>query len=202
MASTYANVTVLGAGHDGIVTALGGAAAFLSETSPEGVTVVFAAADEEAHLFGEGATARHLAAALDCRALEVSVYDDDILQYRLFTGDDETAVGVVATEVALEMAEAAGGSLPEPDATALVGGLGHGDAEAVSHLLRAGTEFLFESERHAALAEALGLPMFAAGWGYNTLLADRLGFSGGPLTEVGEPPEPAEFPDPEDFEGG
>jgi hypothetical protein len=197
--STYANVTVLGAGHDGIVTALGDAAAFLSETSPEGVTVVFAAADEEAHLFGEGATARHLAAVLDCRALEVSVYEDDILQYRLFAGDAEAAVGVVATDVALEMAEAAGGSLPEPDAGALVAALGRGDAGAARRLLSADTEFLFESERHVALAEVLGLPMFAAGWGYNRLVRQPEEFPGGPLTEVGELPEPAEFPDVEEF---
>jgi hypothetical protein len=80
LASTYANVTVLGAGHDGIVTALGDAAAFLSQTSPEGVTVVFAAADEEAHLFGEGATARHLAAALDCRLIRKRAADQRALR--------------------------------------------------------------------------------------------------------------------------
>src|SRR5439155_2211080 len=60
--TTYANVTLLGPAQDEIVAVLGDSPALVSETIG-GMTVVFAAADEEAHQFGEGITAARLSAA-------------------------------------------------------------------------------------------------------------------------------------------
>ncbi|MCA1847261.1 MAG: hypothetical protein LC792_29550, partial [Actinobacteria bacterium] len=115
MGATYANVTVVGADDDAVVAALAGGPAFVTATV-DGSTVVFAAADEEAARFGEGLTAAALSRACRCAALEVSVYDDEILQYRLYRDGLEVDLGVVATPVALELAERAGGTLPPADA--------------------------------------------------------------------------------------
>jgi len=65
--TTYANVTVLGADPGAVITALGPGPALV--TAPvAGMTVVFAAADEEAARFGEGLTAALLSAACACDA--------------------------------------------------------------------------------------------------------------------------------------
>lgn len=184
MASTYANVTVVGPDHDEVVAALGGSRGLVSETV-DGVTVVFAAADEEAHAFGEGETAAALSARCRCPALEVAVYEEQVFQYRLFADGHQVDVGVVSTPLALQMAELAGGSLPDADAARLVGGLGRGDEGMAARALAPGGPFAFASERHAALAEALRLPGFAAGWGFLSVSAQPEEFEGGALTCVG-----------------
>ncbi|HEV7866018.1 MAG TPA: hypothetical protein VGR20_25205 [Acidimicrobiia bacterium] len=188
MATTYANVTVLGADHDAVVAALsaalGDGAALLTDTV-DGMTVVFAAADEEANRFGEGLTAAALSEACGCDALEVSVFDDEILQYRLYRHGDELDVGVVATPRAVELAELAGGSLPVPDAGRLVDRFGRGNPALARRALSSDEPIELASERHAWLVEALDLPRYAAGWGYRYLISFPDGFDGGPLTPVG-----------------
>jgi hypothetical protein len=196
MATTYANVTVLGADHDAVVAALGPAladgAALVTDTV-DGMTVVFAAVDEEAARFGEGLTAAAVSDACGCAALEVSVFDDDILQYRLYRRGAELDVGVVATPVAVELAELAGGSLPPADAARLVDRLGRGNAALARRALSSEEPIGLASDRHAWLVEALDLPRCAAGWGYRYLTSFPDGFDGGPLTPVGraDPPEEA-----------
>jgi hypothetical protein len=115
----------------------------------------------------------------------VAVYDDEILQYRLYRAGAEVDVGVVATPVAVEMAELAGGSLPEADADRLVDRLGRGDAALARRALSPDEPLGQASERHAWLVEALNLPRCAAGWGYRYLASFPEGFDGGPLTPVG-----------------
>ena len=68
MATTYANVTVVGADHAAVVEALGPGPALVTD-AVGGMTVVFSAADEEAARFGEGLTAAALSAACGCAAL-------------------------------------------------------------------------------------------------------------------------------------
>jgi hypothetical protein len=186
VATTYANVTVLGADQPAVVSALGEGPALVTETV-DGMTVVFAAADEEAARFGEGLTAAAVSAACGSTALEVSVYDDAILQYRLYRRGTEVDIGVVATRVALELAEQAGGSLPEPDAGRLVERLGRGDRRLAARALSAAEPLERASDRHAWLVEALDLPRCAPGWGYRYLVSFPDRFDGGPLTPVGEP---------------
>ena len=188
MATTYANVTVVGADQKAVLAAVGpavGDGPALVTGTADGMTVVFAAADEEAARFGEGLTAAALSGACDCAALEVSVYADDILQYRLFRAGAEVDIGVVATPMAVEMAERAGGSLPEADAARLVDRLGRGDAALARRALSPEEPLGQASERHAWLVEALDLPRCAAGWGYRYLASFPGGFDGGPLTAVG-----------------
>ena len=192
MAASYANVTVLGADPAVLVAALGPGPALLTE--PEGgLTVVFAAADEETARFGEGLTAAALSAAAGCDALEVAVFEDEILQYRLYRRGAEIDLGVVATPMALELAEAAGGTLPAADADRLVERLGRGDAALARRALSPAEALGGASERHAWLVEALDLPRCAAGWGYGYLAAYPEGFAGGPLTVVGDT-DPEEEP--------
>ena len=191
MGTTYANVTVLGAEHDAVVAALGAGPALVTD-SEEGTTVVFAASDEEAARFGEGLTAAALSAACDCAALEVSVFDDEILQYRLYHRGAETDLGVVATPRATELAELAGGSLPVADAGRLVERLGRGNESLARRALSTTEPLERASDRHAWLVEALNLPRCAPGWGYRYLTSFPDGFDGGPLTPVGVPgPEEA-----------
>jgi hypothetical protein len=188
MATTYANVTVVGADHDAVLaavaTAVGDGAALVADTV-DGLTMVFAAADEEAARFGEGLTAAALSDACRCTALEVTVFDDAILQYRLYRDGAELDVGVVATPVALELAELAGGALPEADAARLVARLGRGDEALARRGLSSDESIGTASDRHAWLVEALDLPRCAPGWGYRYLTSFPDGFDGGPLTPVG-----------------
>ena len=188
MATTYANVTVVGADHDAVVAAVAGVLAggpALVTPTDGGMTVVFAAADEELARFGEGLTATALSAACRCAALEVSVYDDAVLQYRLYRHGAEVDVGVVPTPVAVELAELAGGTLPVADAARLVDRLGRGDEALARRALSSGEPIGLASERHAWLVEALDLPRCAPGWGYRYLTSFPDGFDGGPLTPVG-----------------
>lgn len=184
MGTTYANVTVLGADHDAVVAALGESPAFVTATEA-GMTVVFAASDEEAARFGEGETAAALSAACDCRALEISVFEDELLQYRLYNRGVEADVGVVATPRALELAEMAGGTLPEADAARLVARLGRGNEALAGRALSSAEPLERASDRHVWLVEALDLPRCAAGWGYRFLISFPDNFDGGPLTPVG-----------------
>lgn len=198
MTSTYANVTVLGADPAAVVAALGAGPALVTE-AVDGMTVVFAAADEEASRFGEGLTAGYLSAACGCDALEVTVFDDpggtggspaiSLLQYRLYRRGTEIDLGVVATPGALALAEAAGGTLPAADAARLVERLGRGDAALAHRALAPDEPIGGASERHAWLVEALDLPRCAAGWGYRYLAAWPERFDGGPLTAVGSDPQ-------------
>lgn len=184
VAASYANVTVLGADVAAVVAALGSGPALVTEPDA-GMMVVFAAADEETARFGEGLTAAALSAAAGCEALEVAVFEDEILQYRLFRVGIEVDLGVVATPLALELAEAAGGTLPAADADRLVERLGRGDAALARRALSPDEGLGGASERHAWLVEALDLPRGAAGWGYGYLAAYPEGFDGGPLIAVG-----------------
>jgi hypothetical protein len=184
MGTTYANVTVIGAGLGAVVAALGDATALVTDTVA-GMTVVFAEADEEASRFGEGVTAAALSGACECDAIEVSVFDDVILQYRLYRHGAEIDVGVVATPVAMELAEMAGGSLPVPDPGRLVDRLGRGNEALARRALSSEEPIERASDRHAWLVEALDLPRCAPGWGYRYLTSFPDGFDGGPLTPVG-----------------
>jgi hypothetical protein len=188
MGTTYANVTVLGAEHEAVVAALGAAlgdgSALLTDTV-EGMTVVFAAADEEAARFGEGLTAAAVSELCHCGALEVSVFDDEILQYRLYRNGAEVDIGVVATTMALQLAELAGGALPVADAARLVDRLGRGNGALARRALSSDEPIGVASERHAWLVEALDLPRCAPGWGYRYLSSFPDGFDGGPLTPLG-----------------
>ena len=93
MGSTYANVTVVDTTVDEVVATLGPTVALVAGAA-DGTVVVFAEQDEFDG-FSAGLTARLLSTALGRPALEVAVFDDDLLQYQLFVDGevvDEAAV--------------------------------------------------------------------------------------------------------------
>ncbi len=162
MGATYANVTVLGTSGPDVIAALGGAPAFVADAG-DGNVVVFAEADEMDG-FGEGITARHLSTALGRPALEVAVYDEDLLDYQVCVGGESVTRGLCPPEVAEAMGEV---DVPVPDPAALVAALGQGDADRVRQVLEA--DMVFCTDRHAQFAEALGLPSWAAAQGFGYL---------------------------------
>ena len=172
MGSTYVNVTVVGPDHDEVIEALGDNAAFVSATVDD-ATVIAAAVDEMDGM-GQGMTAQALSGALGCVALEVLVFDEDLLQYQLFVGGDLADAGAYPAEIAEEMSMG-GDEVPVGDPVALVDRLGRGDAAEVARVLSDDADFVFATDRHHALVEALGLPVAAVGWGYRYLIEEGAG---------------------------
>ena len=162
MGNTYANVTVVGTTGPAVVEALAGADAFVADAG-DGCVVVFAAADE-LDGFSAGITAGRLSTELGVPALEVAVFDDDLLVYQAFVDGEAVAAAAVPDEIA----EAMGmdDDFPAADPQRLVEVLGRGDPAAVGDVL--GSSPVFVSDLHTQLADALGLPSWASahGWGY------------------------------------
>jgi hypothetical protein len=169
MGNTYANVTVVDTTVDDVVRALGSAEALVA--GGDGAVVVFAAADEHDG-FSAGITARMLSTALERPALEVAVFDDDLLQYQLFVEGELVDAAAVPEDVAAEMVdESAGEEIPVSSPDQLIAALGRGSLVAVADVL-ATDDLVFVSELHERLAAALELPTWAAGWGFHYLDED------------------------------
>jgi hypothetical protein len=170
MGSTYANVTVVDTTVADVVHALGPAEALVAG-GDDGTVVVFAAADEHDG-FSAGITARLLSTALGRPALEVAVFDDDLLQYQLFVDGEVVDEAAVPEEVAAEMVDDGGGEVvPVGSPDRLVAAVGRGSVVGVADVL-ATSDLVFVSELHERLAAALGLPTWAAGWGFHYLDQD------------------------------
>ena len=167
MGNTYANVTVVGTDAAAVVGALGDANALVADAG-DGCVVVFAAADEFDG-FSAGITAGLLSTALGAPALEVAVFDDDLLQYQLFVDGEVVDAGALPDAVADVMAM--GEEIPVPDPARLVAALGRGDAADAAAVM-ATDDLVFVSDLHSRLAEALALPSWAAGWGWEYLQDD------------------------------
>lgn len=165
MGSSYSNITLHGPARDAIIKALEarGRLAFVGPDTG-GFVVVFDEAvdvdpDQSAHLAAE------LSAALNGLALAATVYDDDIFLYALARD------GQVVDMYTSAPGYGEGGVEPPAggDAAVLSAAFGSGDAGAVERILRtaAGEDgYLFESQRHADLAEVLGLPTHSVGLGF------------------------------------
>jgi hypothetical protein len=202
MGSFYANLTVVGATPELVIGSLSGQEAFVSQL--QGGTVGVFPADEEN---GWPLLGQHLSVALRVPVVGALVHDDDILNVLTWHGgelvDDlcvPDPVDVFGPEVAGMAAEIAEfgdlaemgidaaamgwgpGASPGHDAQRLVDLLGRGDPAAVRRVVEA--DYVMATERHADLAEALGLPTAFAGWGYRYLSMQGDEFSGGPLTKA------------------
>lgn len=183
MGNFYTNVTLIDVELEQVRAVLA-EPAFLA--AGENAVVVFASVDEDAP---EEGTAPLLSAAFGCRALAVSVHDDDILAFMVFDRGELVVNGAVPDPALVfgdefgEMLAEMGKQFPPVDAEAVVGALGRGDVEAVRVVLT--DDFVFATERHAALCSALGLPTFGAGWGYRYLQSSPEHFKGPELVAVG-----------------
>jgi hypothetical protein len=202
MGSSYANLTVVGATTDGVIGALSGQQALVTQPR-DGAVGVFPADEEN----GWPLLGQHLSAALKTAVVGALVYDDDILNVLtwvdgelvddLCVPDPAQVFGPEMAGMAAEMAEMAEfGDLaemgidaaamgwgpsasPGHDARRLVDLLGRGDAAEVRRVVDG--DYVFASERHAELAAALGLPTSVAGWGHHYLTRHGDDFAGGPL---------------------
>jgi hypothetical protein len=191
--SFYGNVTLLGTTLDD-VQAVSPRPAFLLADAD--AVVVFAEADDE----GAPRSGEALSAALGCIAVSVGVHDDDILFFEVHDTGESIVSGAVPDPAAyfgfdadmladldpamlegLEPRPSSDAGGP-PDATALVAAIGRGDVEAVREAFE--QEFVFATERHDALASALGLPRGAVGWGYRYLSRDDTGYAGPALVRL------------------
>jgi hypothetical protein len=161
--ATYANVTVVGTTGPAVVDALGDAPAYVADAG-DGTVVVFAEADEDGG-FSAGITARLLSAAVAAPALEVAVFDEDLLQYQVCVAGETVTEGVSPLDVAEEMGMDPAADTTDPDR--LVAVLGRGDPDEVRRVL--GEDMVFATDRHAQFAVALGLPDWASARGFRYL---------------------------------
>lgn len=169
MGSFYGNVTLIGIDPDVVEAALDGPAFAYADGNK---VVVFAAADDPSPQSGA-----RLSGALDCVAFSVGVHDDDILFFEVHRSGHALMAGAIPDPAEVfDMGEPA----DPPDAAELVAALGQGDPVKTAAALAG--DFVFASERHAALADALGLPAGAAGWGYRYLDQDGDAYEGPTLT--------------------
>jgi hypothetical protein len=134
---------------------------------------VFAEADDI-----EPNTGAALSEALGCKAFTAVVHDDDLLMMEIHdSGQRLIGCAVPDPELVFGPGADVGELDSQPPAPGVfVDALGRGDAGAVQAALE--QDFIFASDRHRALAEALGLPTYAVGWGFNYLSAEVEAFDG------------------------
>jgi hypothetical protein len=171
MGAFYTNITVRHADVDAVIAVLErlGRDAFVTPAH-NGAVVVFDAHIESQDAKDIDRLASPISKGLGCVALLALNHDDDLLYYALFEGGrliDEynSRPGYFdGTEQ-----DAAGG-----DARKLAAVFGVRDrADRLDRLLH-GAEYTFETERHAALVQLLGLPPAAVGSGYDTITQGEL----------------------------
>jgi len=191
MGSFYTNITLRTTESAAVVAALrSGKRTALVSPPVSGCTVVYDRECEDQDLEVLNGLASSLAATLRCPALAVLVHDDDVLIYTLH----EDGELVDEYNSAPEYFESGEFGPPEGgDAERLSRVFGGGDvakAEEVLRAERAGDRdegYVFESERHQALVEAIGLPMLAVSTGFNYIEAGELpeGVTEASFTRVG-----------------
>jgi len=178
MGSFYTNITLRTTDSPGVVDALrtGKRTALVSQPQ-NGCVVVYDKETEDQDVEVLNRLASSLSTKLSCPALAVLVHDDDVLIYTLHENGELVDEYNSAPEyfASGEFGPSEGG-----DAERLARAFGGGDvakAEAVLRAERAGDRdegYVFESERHYALTEALGIPMLAVSTGFNYIEAGEL----------------------------
>lgn len=177
MGSFYTNITLRGPAQEVVAEYLNqqNRKAYVSPTAND-CTVVYDAESEsqDTHILED--LAAGLSRQFVCPALAVLNHDDDILWYKLYESgqlaDEYDSAPSYFDPAAIEIAPPQGG-----DAQKLCGAFkAEGRAAEVEEILRAPgiVGYLFASERHQALAEALGLPEFSVACGYNYIEEDDL----------------------------
>lgn len=173
MGSFYTNVTLRTASQTDVVAALKAEHrdAFVS-SADNGCVVVYDRESEEQEPDVLKKLAGALSAKLKCAALAITNHDDDVLLYTLHEG------GKLLDEYNSSPGyfESGPGDPPKGgDAKRLCKAFGTANVSGVEAVLRtknaAGSDddegYVFESERHVALAEALGAPTIAVQAGFN-----------------------------------
>jgi hypothetical protein len=193
LGSFYGNVTLLGTNLEA-VRAVSPRPAFVLADGD--AIVVFAEVDDE----GVPRSGEELSAALDCIAVSVAIHDDDIFFFEVHDSGRSVVSGAVPDPAAFfgidaEMMADIDPSMRDrlelpavsdsgglPDSGLLVGAVRRGDVDAVRTAFE--SDFVFATERHQAIAEALGLPLGAVGWGYGYLSREDNGYEGPVLVKI------------------
>ncbi len=182
MGSTYANVTVVGAGVEAVKGVLAGTGDHLAAVGDD---VVVFSAGHEAPL---GGAAVQLATALGVPVVDVAVFDSDFAVIHVIGPDGELAASATAppngAEIMGEMGtpsdQIPGAGVPTAEtAAALVAAVGRGDAGKVKRALEA--DNVFADESHHGIFAALDLPTVGVGWGHRFIEQDRELFDAVPL---------------------
>ena len=172
MGSFYTNVTLRGPAQEEVLAHLGDRACYVSRNS-DGFTVVLDEESEAQDLQDLLEVTASLSARFDCPALAALNHDDSVLYLSLFEHGQQVDQYNSYPGFDDDDADEAGNEPAGGDAARWVAAFG-GDADALGRALRDG-DFVLASERHAAVAAALGMPDFAVGTGYNYVEADDVG---------------------------
>jgi hypothetical protein len=185
MGSFYTNVTLRHGDRDEVVSVLEGEGrtAFVSPVR-SGCCVVFDAETEAQDAAVLERLGQHLSRRLRCAALAVLIHDDDLLYYALHES------GRLTDEYSSRPDLFDGGEGPPEGgvaralAAAFEARARTGDVERILHH----AEYALETERHAELVEALGLPDAAIGSGYRYITEGELpiGLEAEDLAAVGD----------------
>lgn len=189
MAGYYANITVQGPPQQEVVAFLKkqSVVAYVSPTV-KGAVVIW-----HEDLASQEPLAAALSADLKCPALVVMGYGEAVLLYTLYFNGAPADRYVSFPHDDLDLGD---GPAPEGDAKVLGAAFGiemdHLVAK-VERILRkpsrANTEYAYAVNRHGELARALGLPLFAAGSGFNSIEVGELpqgqGFDAAGLVRTG-----------------
>ncbi|MGZ5640025.1 MAG: hypothetical protein ACXWIT_25535 [Burkholderiales bacterium] len=164
MGSFYTSHTARGPSQQELLDWLGTRPALVSKTEA-GATVVLDAACEGQ----DGETLSELAAQISshfrCVVLAVLNHDDDILYFELHENGEKTDEYNSNPAYFDDHAESDAPRGGDADRLCSVFGASD-DPDKVNAVLR-DTEFVFATERHDALAHALGLPLHSVGVGYS-----------------------------------
>lgn len=166
MAGFYANITLSGPSQADALAFLKRrhAVSYVSPTV-RGATVVF-----HEDLGSQEHLASALSAAFDCPALLVMNYGGAVLLYHLYVNGEQADAYVSSPHDDLELP----GPAPEGNAQTLAAAFDmEHRAASVERVLRRPTHptkgYALAINRHGELARALGLPLFAAGAGYQAI---------------------------------
>jgi hypothetical protein len=170
MGSFYTNITLRTTNQSRVLDVLSsaGRTAFISQPQ-SGCIVVYDSDTEDQDVDALRDLGDSLSAKLSCAALAVLVHDDDLLLYSLHEG------GKVVDEYASASLDETGDAPEGGDATRLCRAFGATGTAHVETILRtdraggSGGGYVFETERHEDLVNALGLSPLAVATGFNYL---------------------------------
>lgn len=175
MGSFYTNLTIRGPGQEAVASELKGRSAFVSPPM-NGSVVVFDEECDEQDPKVLAKLASRLSSRFSCPVLAVLNHDDDVLWFRLYkSGDllDEYDSYPGFSEGDDTATQPRGG-----DARALCDAFGSSNYAEVERVLRTTSldedGYTFAVERHDELAQALELPSYGVGTGFNYIVEDEL----------------------------
>jgi hypothetical protein len=163
MGAFYTNITLRGPSQEAAAEALEGREAYVSPAE-NGVVVVFDSESEDQSTEVITSLASRLSKQFACPALAVINHDDDVLFYVLYESgvEKDRYDSTPEFEGGDPFARPKGG-----DAKILCSAFGSDRVEFVSQILEKNARERSAMRRHAELLEALGMPSWAAGTGYN-----------------------------------